>query len=208
MYQEQIKQFLVKGLSINNPFIMTCDCETTGFSEKMHDMISFSAKITDYSLDIKDEITVYARPKQDRWTIGAQKAHGFTLETALTFPDPRKTAIQLLHFLKPFKTDENDPILFVSHDVNDFDFRFFKSFFVGQMLHESFEKVFSLDHKVSTVSMGRKTGIKGNKLDVWAKRLKINLNHHEAKSDRDACFEIFKYILRNTGVQNELGIKE
>ena len=37
---------------LGNPFIMTCDCETTGFSEKMHDMISFSAKITDFNLDV------------------------------------------------------------------------------------------------------------------------------------------------------------
>lgn len=44
---------------------MICDCETTGFSEKMHDLISFSGMIVDFNLDIKDEITVYARPKRE-----------------------------------------------------------------------------------------------------------------------------------------------
>ena len=128
MYRSNIESFFNTELPselLGNSHIMICDCETTGFSEFKHDLISFSAKVTDYNLDIKDEITVYARPKKERWTQGAEKIHKISLEEALTFPEPRETAIQLLHFLKPFKTDSNKPLLFVSHDTSGFDFRFF-----------------------------------------------------------------------------------
>lgn len=189
---------------IGNAHIMICDCETTGFSDKMHDMISFSGMITDFNLDIKDKITFYSRPKKERWTEAAAKIHGFSLEEALKFPDPRKSAIELLHFLKPFKTEDNKPILFVSHDTSGFDYRFLKSFFNNTMLIESFWKVFKDDYRLSTINMGRSFGVDDNKLDVWAKKLNIKLDHHNAESDRDACFSVFKHILENTYVQAEI----
>jgi len=208
-YKDEILSYLPESSELSgNEHIMICDCETTGFSEKQHDMITFSAMIVDFNLDIKDKVTVYARPKKERWTIGAQKVHKFSLAEALTFPDPRKTAIQLLHFLKPFKTDDNRPILFVSHDTSGFDSRFFKSFFMNNMLIESYWKVFKDEYKLSTISMARRMGIEDNKLDTWANRLNLELNHHEAESDRNACFEVFKHILENTSVQSELEIEK
>lgn len=208
MYRSRLLSYLPKELPsemLGNSHLMICDCETTGFSEKNHDLISFSAKITDFNLDIKDEITVYARPKKERWTEAASKhGHKIPLTEALTFPDPRKTAIQLLHFLKPFKTDDNKPILFVSHDTSGFDARFFKAFFMNQMLIESYWKVFQNEYKLSTINMARKLGIKENKLDVWAKRLNLKLNHHEVESDTNMCLEVLKHIMENTSEQLEI----
>ena len=56
-YKSRILSYLPKDRELSgNEYIMVCDCETTGFSEKMHDMISFSAKIVDFNLDVKDEV--------------------------------------------------------------------------------------------------------------------------------------------------------
>lgn len=209
-YSDVIKSFLKKDFPTElwgNPYIMVCDSETTGFSDKMHEMISFSASIHDHTLDKKEEITVYARCKKDSWTQKASEIHGFTLEQALAFPHPRKTAIELLHFLKPFKADDNKPILFVSHDTSGFDRRFLKAFFMRQLLIESYWKVFKDEYTLSTINMGRKMGIKENGLDVWAERLELELDHHEVESDRVACFDIFKYLLETGNAQQELAIK-
>tara|TARA_R110002020_G_scaffold250448_3_gene464516 strand:+ start:334 stop:966 length:633 start_codon:yes stop_codon:yes gene_type:complete len=209
MYRQAIQSYLSKGFSIENPYIMTCDLETTGFSEKKHDMISFSAKICDLNLDIKDEVTVYAKPKKERWTQAAcDHGHRIQLQEALTFPDPRKTAIQLLHFIKPFKSEKNAPILFVSHDTSGFDSRFLKAFFMNQMLIESYWKVFQDDYRLSTIHMARRLGVEleDNKLPTWAKKLGLELNHHEVKSDTDVCFAVFKYILENSNVQQRMEI--
>lgn len=209
-YHQIIKSFLKKDLPSElwgNPYIMVCDCETTGFSDKKHELISFSASIHDYDLDKKEEITVYARPKPISWTKKAQEIHGFTLENALAFPHPRKTAIEILHFLKPFKTDDNKPLLFVSHDTSGFDRRFVKSFFMNQMLINSYWKVFKDEFCLSTINMARNIGIKENKLNIWANKLGKELKHHEAESDRNMCFEVFKHILDTTGGQQELGVK-
>lgn len=210
-YRSKILSYLNRGSLeeiLGNPYIMVCDSETTGFSEKMHDMITFSASIHDFSLDKKDEITVYARPKRDRWTKGAEKVHGFTLNEALEFPDPRRTAIKLLHFLKPFKADDNKPILFVSHDTSGFDSRFFKAFFLNQLLIDSYFKVFKDEYKLSTINMARKLGYKKTSLDVMAEIIGMELNHHEVQSDREVCFGVFKYLLDKTEAQLEIEVEK
>ena len=79
-------------------------------------------------------------------------------------------------------------------------------FYMNAMLIDSFFKVFKDDYKLSTVNMARKLGIEENSLDIWARRLNIELDHHEVESDTNVCYQTFKHLVENANVQNELGI--
>lgn len=191
-----------------NPFICIYDTETSGKSYYQNELITGSFEIRDFNFDLKDEIDVKAKPGPKKkiwdqkekkyyqtWDEGAERVHGISYGEACTFPDRRKTAIQLLHFLKPFKSERNNPILFVAHDLNNFDSQMLCNLFKATDLIFSFRKVFHLEYQMSTIKMSRDIGRKQNSLDNWAKQLNIKLNHHNATSDRKACSEVFKYLV-------------
>lgn len=198
----KLKKFVERELPghlLGNPFIAVFDTETTGFSKINNDLISLSCEIRDFDWDLHDETTLYAKPTaKKRWSESAEKVHGFSFEQACSFDDPRKTAIKLLHFLKPFKHDRNLPILFVSHDLNGFDWGFMEWLYRWQDLQYSFWKVFNYEYRLSTISMARDQGHTENKLNVWADRIGFELDHHEAKSDRIACSKVFKHLIERT----------
>lgn len=182
------------------------DTETTGFSKINNDLIVISAEIRDFNYDLKDEITLYAAPKnKERWNKHAEKVHGFSYEEARLFPNPRKTSIELLHFLKPFKHKRNLPLLFISHDNNAFDFNFIEWLYRWENLQYSYWKVFNRDYRLSTVKMGKEAGYEQNKLNIWAERIGFDLDHHEAGSDRRGCSKVFKYLIEQN---NGMGINQ
>jgi len=192
-----------------NDYIIFCDCETTGFSTKYHELITVSFIVTDYNLKVIKKGNFYAKPtSRKKWSEGAEEAHGFTFEEASSFPNRRETAIKILHFLKDFKHDKNLPILFISHDNNDFDYNFVKSLFIEVGLLDSFLKVFNQEWKISTIKFAREVGYKENKLDVWANKLNIKLEHHNAESDTNACYEVFKYLLGKGQHELPINIQE
>ncbi len=193
---------LTKGLNLS-PFIFIVDTETTGFSPKMHDMITLSAEVRDIeTFDLKDEIDLFVKPKhRERWSVHAEKVHGYSWEDAQQFNNPYSEAIKLLHFLKPFKHEHNMPLLFVAHDLNQFDYKFMKSYMNNQGLINSFFKVFNQESTVSTIDLGRKMNYAENGLDAWAPRVDFDLQHHNATSDRKCGSKVFKFQLENA---NEL----
>lgn len=183
---------------LGNSFVCIVDTETSGFSKLNNDLISISCEIRDLDWDLKDETTKYAAPpSKKRWSESAEKVHGFSFEEASSFNHPKKTAIELLHFFKPFKHYRNIPLLLVTHDLNGFDYGFMEWLYRWQDLQYSFWKVFNSQFRLSTINMARKQGIQENRLDAWANRLDFELDHHEAKSDRIACSKVFKYLIEN-----------
>lgn len=204
-YRSKLESYVKNQLPsylLGNSYIAVFDTETTGFSKLNNDLISLSCEIRDFDWELKDEITLYAAPQaRKRWSESAEKVHGFSYEEASSFDDPRKTAIKLLHFLKPFKHDRNLPILFVAHDLNGFDWGFMEWLYRWQDLQYSFWKVFNYKFRLSTIEIARAQGFTGNKLNEWADRIGFELDHHEAKSDRIACSKVFKYLIeRNNEV--------
>lgn len=185
-----------------SPFIFITDTETTGFSNKMHDMITMSCEVRDLDFNLVGEFELFAKPKsRERWTDKAAEIHGYSWSEACNFGDSRKEAIRLLHFLKEFKTEDNLPLLFVAHENNKFDYNFLKAFFMNQGLIDSFYKVFNENNRISTIDLARKKGYSENKLNVWADRIGFKLNHHNAESDRKCCSRVFEYLI---GVSGEL----
>lgn len=158
-------------------------------------------EIRDADFNLCDEKTFYARPKSRRgWTSKAEEIHGFSYGEAMAFPETRKTAIEILYFLLPFKQQDNSPLLFVSHDINSFDFRHLESFFAFENLKNSFDKVFNIKNKESTINMARNAGYSDNKLDIWADRIGFELDHHEAESDRKACSKVYRFLKEQNGM--------
>lgn len=207
IFRSKLEKYIEKELPshlLGNSHVAIFDTETTGFSKLNNDLISLSCEVRDFNWDLKDETTLYSAPMaKKRWSQKAEKVHGFSYGEACSFDHPRKTAINLLHFLKPFKHPGNHPILFVSHDLNGFDWGFMEWLYRWQDLQYSFWKVFNEGYKLSTIKMAREQGHQGNKLNEWADRLDFELNHHEVKSDRVACAKVFKHLIEEN---NELDI--
>lgn len=200
-FNSKLNECMNKELPVKlmgNSHIAIVDTETTGFSKVDHDLISLSCEIRNHNWELQDEKTLYSAPStKKRWTPKAEEIHGFSYDEACSFSHPRKTAIEFLHFLRPFKTDDNRPLLLVSHDLNGFDFGFMEWLFRWQGLEYSFWKVFNPEYRLSTINMAKQQDYKKNKLNDWATRLNIELDHHEVESDRIACSKVFRHLIEN-----------
>ena len=174
--------------------------ETTGTDWLRNDVISWSGIVTDKNLDIKDRLTVTCRPESiDNWSNQAQEVHGISYFEARTFQDPRKSCIDILNFLKPFKHENNIPMLFVDHSLFKFDLMFTHGLFIKQNLQFSMYKVIQNlpSSYEGTIQLGRKAGYKKNGLALWADRLDKKLDHHNSESDALMCLEVYRYLNNN-----------
>lgn len=192
---------------MKNKFLFFVDLETTGFSWNYHDIIQLSGIITDYELNELAVFDQFSRPQGfHRWSQGAEDHHGIPFHRANKFQDQRKMLIKFMHFLKPYII-EGQTIKFVCHAKNYFDYKFVKETFINQDLANSFNKAFSKDNYESTIDLAEKfkpaTGLSNNKLNTVADHFNIELDHHEALSDANACKSIYK---RFKGMKQGLGL--
>lgn len=159
------------------------------------DILSWSGIVIDKNLNIVDKATFYSRPTSiNYFDEGAVKIHGFNYLEALNNPEPRKTAIDILKFLKPFKTLHNSPLNWIEHSSDWIDWKFTLGLFLKQELQFSWYKVNSRDRRENTIYMGRKAGFEKNSLDVWAPRVDYKLDHHNSESDAYCTYLVYKYL--------------
>lgn len=196
---------------MKNNYIFVTDIETTGFSPNKNDIIELAGIIVKKegdNLKYIDSFCERCRPYSiDSWTAGAEMIHKIRMDEAFTFQHPRKMLINLLKFLLPYKHDDNLPLLFICHAKNKFDYKFIKNAFLKEGLINSFHKVFSENNYESTIDLASKykdvLGVDNLKLSTLADYFNVELSHHEAFSDANACLEIYKK-LKNMGYQMEL----
>lgn len=192
-------------LKSKNKYIVFVDVETTGFPEQAgyigNDLLSWSGIVTDTHLNILDKATFFSRPQCEKYW-GAEHIHGFSYKEAMRFPMPRSCCVNILKFLAPYKHEDNWPLLWVEHSLNWIDYLFTCGLFMRQDLLMTFHKVVRHDHALSTIKMARALGYKQNKLNEWADRLNIKLEHHNSESDVMACYEVYKFLL-NHGELND-----
>jgi DNA polymerase III epsilon subunit-like protein len=182
---------------INDKYIQFIDVETTGFDVWRNSMIAFSSVIaTKDGLEFIDQYTGYSKPESKKfWSDDAEKIHGFTYKEAMKFPEPRQAGIDFLKFLKPYKHDNNFPMLSVYHGAGNFDLRWCDAFFAKNKLWHSWQKVSSMKQIESTMYLAKSHMEADNyKLDTVCKILGIDLDHHKAESDALACFLIYKKL--------------
>jgi DNA polymerase III alpha subunit (gram-positive type) len=174
---------------------LTCvvDLETTGFDVVGCDVLVASFLICDKNYKILAEKTFYAAPESQKYW-GGEEIHGIKFDDASVWPTARKTCIDILNFFVPYKHPKNYPLKMVYHALKGFDFLFLENMFRRQDLVFSFWKLFNYNNTVSTIDLARSMGFTKNSLDEWARRINFNLVHHNARSDRDCCFEVYKCL--------------
>jgi DNA polymerase III epsilon subunit-like protein len=181
-----------------------CDVETSGFDPIRNDVISLALVVTDRELNVKGEFYETAKPEFNKfYSEEAEKIHGFRQRDMYKFQSRRQLCENLLKFLKPFKSEINVPNLFVQHALGQFDYKFIEWAFRKEELQYELWKVLRQDYQRSTITEARKLGFKNNKLNEWADRLEIHLNHHIAIEDARLCMEVDKFLLNNSGFIND-----
>ena len=164
-----------------------CDLETSGLSPMSHSVL-----VASFILLKENEVirkTFYGRPESvEKWDEGAEKIHKISLWDAMRFPTHTQMASEMLEFLQP--CDE-----FWFHGLRKFDWirlegLFFKT---GQVF--DFRKKCPIYTVRSTIELAKqKLQLENYKLNTVSNRLGIDLDHHSAESDVNACYEIWRQL--------------
>lgn len=179
---------------LNKSFYFFSDVETTGFDPIRNDIVSLCMIVTDQNFNRVGMFYETCRPEFNKfYSEGAEKIHGFDRAQLESFQPRRNLCINLLHFLKEFRTpDKFHPYIY--HALKLFDFRFTDWAFRKENLHWSLYKMFDERFCESTIEMARDAGYSPNKLNHWADRLDFKLDHHNAQSDTECLVETYKYL--------------
>lgn len=193
------------NMKAKNPYLFITDMETSGFSPMKNDVVELAAIIAIRHDDggfgriatFHERCRPYGRKS---WSTGSENVHGISFDEAVHFQPARKMLIKLLHFLLPYKSDENHPLKFICHAKGRYDYRFLEAAFNKEFLGSSFQKVFDKSNYESTHDLAVKYkdvyGWENLRLNTLCEYFEIELDHHRALSDTDACFELYKKLKR------------
>lgn len=177
--------------------LFVCDHETTGFDPWYNEIITSSIGSYDYkSLELLDEIELKFKPQNLKY-YGGVEVHGIPISEAINFPNKADSNREMLDFFIKYKSDHN---AFLCHALERYNTYFDWAFLYVQMM--KFDKEYLLRRKVnkleSTIDYFKEASKQGKvslanyKLNTICDLYNVDLNHHDAKSDRVACFEIYK----------------
>lgn len=180
-------------------FIISCDLETTGLDLNGACWITGSfGKLDPKTLETVDELELKSRPYH--WDEEARRIHRIPHYKAMEFPERKETLDRLIDWLPKDRrfaflchASDSQFDTKIKQKVNaHFDFAMIKADFIFQERYYDFYKYF--DHKkiISTVTIARERKLESAKLDDLCRHFNINLDHHEAKSDRLACESILR----------------
>lgn len=179
--------------------IISCDLETTGLDVHGACWITGSfGKLHPETLETIDELELKSRPYH--WDEEARRIHRISKKTADNFPERPESLQKLIDWLP-----KDRKFAFLCHasesSFNDvtkthihahFDFAMIKMDFAFQDKYFDFYKYFDEKKIISTVTIARALKMQSAKLKNLADHFSIELDHHNAKSDRLACEEIFR----------------
>lgn len=185
---------------------IACDTEFTTFDKIGGDVLSaaFVEILDNYTLG--RESIYYFKPRSAKYfTEAAQAVHGISYFKAMTFPDPKKSCIDILHWLTPIKN--YFPLDFVNHGNGKLDYRWMLETYKRADLQSSYNKAFMESRVHNTIAMAKEylAHIPESKvinpvnqklytrysLRNIADFYNIKLDHHEALSDARACAQIY-----------------
>ena len=179
-------------------FLVGCDLETTGTNPHQNDWIKGSFSILRTSdMEKIDEIELESRPHH--WSDEAYRIHLIRKDKAMKFPERKKALRDLEKFL-PKKSD----FWFLNHanphheygQFYNFDYAFLKMDYVYNSNIFRFWKFFDDKDVISTVTFAKKLGFKSAKLNILADHFNIPLEHHNARSDREAMEQILRELIK------------
>lgn len=180
-------------------FIFFCDLETTGFDQWRNEILTLSMSCFNYEkLEPQGEIELNFKLQNiEYWGDEAEKIHGITIRDALEFEPKKESTLKLNRFINSF----GDHNVFCCHASKRkggyFDWLFLRTHFSKCNLE--FDLTRNINKLESTIDFYKylvkeqKVSVDNYKLNTICETLGVELNHHEAKSDRVACEKIYKY---------------
>jgi DNA polymerase III epsilon subunit-like protein len=179
-------------------FYLFIDCESTGLNPGTDCPIVTSMILSTSNLQIIGKLTVRSRPVSvSSWGKEAELIHGITEKEADSFEHPEQSIRRIIEFVG------NQRVKFVCHAfpmygvLDLFDYQLLLYWFYEYNFDAWFKKTFNDGDILSTIPKNhywlRMLGLTDQKLDTWARRLNIPLDHHNAESDVLACYKIFKF---------------
>lgn len=180
--------------------IISCDLETTGLDMNLGAcwITGSFGKLDPKTLQTIDELELKSRPFH--WDEEARKIHRISIHTAREFPPRDETLDRLIEFLP-----KNRKFAFLCHASDStfnvktkqkihahFDLAMIKADYIFQDRYFDFYKHFDEKKIISTVTIARALGMESAKLNNLCKHFNIELDHHNAKSDRLACEELLR----------------
>ena len=203
MKKENLATRLNNSKSITGNYLFFCDVETTGLDPIRNDVITGTIIATNKKLEKLDEISFKCRPDFNKfYSEKAEEIHGISRDRMSKFPRRLETCIDIMNFLRPFLGRGKNP--FIYHANGAFDWNFLSWAFRKEDIGYSLYNIFDERLLISTIELGkiykRKHKIPlntRNDLKSWSELIKFDLKHHDAKSDTNACFELYKYLVND-----------
>lgn len=194
------------------------DIETTGIDPYLDEIITAYFVITDCDLNIRNKYGIKIKPT--KWSEDAERINGISKETASNFGSIQDGIREIEQ-----KTPRDDKNVFICHANTSsnrgfvtFDYAFLKYLFFSQDKYFDFLKLFP--KCISTIEIAKQKEIEG-KFNAPTKLIEVNRkgtlkqqsrktyalkppcehfgvtldNHHDAKSDTIACFELYKKLV-------------
>lgn len=187
---------------------MICvDLETTGTDSLRNEIISLSISASNRSGEI-DSLELKMRPENDFWDKDAESVHGISRFEAGRFMPQSEGAAKLKEFLD--KYPNSVIVCHAAYVFNSyFDFNFLNQFLNKYVDHNYlYSKTLIQTSTVTWFRWLSKNDIEHNEsfgLRELCKKYKIDLNHHEAKSDRSATQQLFVIAINLCRENNLLG---
>jgi DNA polymerase III epsilon subunit-like protein len=192
---------------------MICDLETTGRNPLSAEVLTGSFLAVNEAMQIVDEMHIMCKPEV--WGAEAEAAsniHGITQEMVKDCPSFNQVKTELLHWFGyfPFKH-------FVCHAKQigfgkkvTFDHAVLRLNLFPSEDYYTFGKIFRESEIISTHSLAlhheSKYNFEKRDLKTVCRTLGVELgNHHDAKSDALACYEIFKILYPQTDLGQFFG---
>lgn len=180
------------------------DLETTGLDPMRNEILTVSLSVCDYkTLEQIEEIELEFKPVNLKyWSEEAEKVHGIKLQKALSFQDKRHSTNEMMRFFKRHQKEGVQPI--VSHALNYMGAYFDQNFLMQHFFRTADEQLYQYRRicgiSQSTIDFAKALGgFENYKLSTLCKFYNIPLNHHNSKSDREACQKLYK-IFRETKI--------
>ena len=188
-FVQSVRDFRLK----NSENYLFCDVETTGLKPLKHEVISIGWILTDKRLNVIDRESKIIRPISKQWDDSSEKVHGISKVKASAGVDKFEYLSSFLDLIPPYCT-------FVSHTNKSIDGYFDFNMLMFDCMKLNLDRKFSqkLDqlNQISTVDYAKQANlpVENYKLNTLCEYFGIELDHHNAESDTNACYEVFKKL--------------